>query len=94
MRLLRHGEAVNVPEEIKPYLGTFYANYGSYKNSPFQVLYRNGHLALDVPDQLVFELKPPDKEGKWQFAITEEIAVSFKKDDRARSSRCPFIRPA
>jgi hypothetical protein len=65
---------------LKPYLGTFYAHFGQYKNTPFRVVFRNGRLALDIPDQLVFELKEPDKDGRRQFAISDKVAVSFKKD--------------
>jgi len=78
--LLRRGAAAKVPDGLKPYLGTFYANFGHYKNTAFQVVSRNGRLALDIPDQLVFELKEPDKDGRRQFAISDKVAVSFKKD--------------
>jgi CubicO group peptidase (beta-lactamase class C family) len=78
--LLKPGVA-KVPDELKPYLGTFYANFGPYKNAPFQVVFRCGALALDIPNQLVFELKEPDKDGRRQFALTDTVAVSFKKGD-------------
>jgi hypothetical protein len=77
--LLRDG-AVKVPDELKPYLGTFYANFGPYKNAPFQVVFRSGKLALDIPNQLVFELKEPDTDGRRAFVLTDKVAVSFKKD--------------
>jgi CubicO group peptidase (beta-lactamase class C family) len=80
--LLKHGEAVKVPDDLKPYLGIYYANFGQYRDTQFQVLFRSGHLALDIPDQLVFELKPPDKDGRWQFAFIDSIAVSFKKNSQ------------
>ena len=58
--LLGKGAPVKVPDELKPYLGTFYASFGRYKNTPFQVVFRNGRLAVDIPDQLVFGLLPPE----------------------------------
>jgi CubicO group peptidase (beta-lactamase class C family) len=82
--LRRGGTAVKVPDDLKPYLGTYYANFGQYKNTAFQVVYRNGRLALDIPDQLVYELTDPDKDGRRQFAISDKIAVSFKKDDAGK----------
>jgi CubicO group peptidase (beta-lactamase class C family) len=82
--LLPRGAPVKVPDELKPYLGTFYATFGPYKNTPFQVVLRNGRLALDIPDQLVFELKEPDKKGRWAFVLSEKIAVSFKKDQAGK----------
>jgi CubicO group peptidase (beta-lactamase class C family) len=78
--LRRTGPAAKVPDELKPYLGTFYASFGQYKNTPFEVVFRNGGLALDIPDQLVFALKEPDKEGRRAFAVSDTRAVSFKKD--------------
>jgi CubicO group peptidase (beta-lactamase class C family) len=78
--LLRGEGAVKVPDDLKPYLGTFYANFGALKNAEFHVVFRCGKLALDIPSQLVFELKEPDKDGRREFAVTNKVAVSFKKD--------------
>jgi hypothetical protein len=44
------------------------------------VVEQNGHLALSVPNQGVFELKAPDEKGKWCFAIADQIAASFDRD--------------
>jgi CubicO group peptidase (beta-lactamase class C family) len=78
------GPAAKVPDELKPYLGTYYANFGQYKNTAFRVVCRNGRLALDIPDQLVYELKDPDQDGRRAFAISDKVAVSFKKDDTGK----------
>ncbi len=82
--LLSSNTAAKAPAELEPYLGTFYANFAHYKNSPFQILFRNGGLALDIPDQLIFELKKPDKDGRWKFAGTDKVAVDFKKDESGK----------
>ncbi|UCD46175.1 MAG: serine hydrolase [Candidatus Bathyarchaeota archaeon] len=63
------------------YLGSYTANFGPFRNAEFVVTVQNGRLAVDIPNQLVFELKEPDDEGKWRFRITDEIAVSFELDD-------------
>jgi CubicO group peptidase (beta-lactamase class C family) len=78
--LLQREGAGDVPDELKPLLGTYNADFGPFKKTPFQVVFRCGKLALDIPSQLVFELKEPDKEGRWQFALTNTVAVSFKKN--------------
>ena len=79
--ILHAGEPVTpIPVEWKPYLGTYYANFAHYKNAPFRVVFQSGHLAVDIPDQLVFELKEPDKEGRWAFVISDKITIGFKKD--------------
>jgi CubicO group peptidase (beta-lactamase class C family) len=84
-RLLVHPEraasAAEMPAEYKPYLGTYVANFGPFRDVEFTVLFKSGHLAVDIPGQLVFELKEPDEEGKWYFAMTDEIAVSFERDE-------------
>ena len=69
---------------MKPLVGTYYANFGPFKNTPFQVVFRCGKLALDIPSQLVFELREPDKEGRRQFVLTKAVAVSFKKDSEGK----------
>jgi len=70
-----------VREQYAKYLGSYTANYGPFRNAEFVVTVQNGRLALDVPNQLVFELEEPDEEGKWRFKLTEELAVSFEVDD-------------
>src|SRR6185503_16158768 len=53
---------------------------GPFKDAPFQVVFRCGKLALDVPSELVNELGEPDKEGRWKLLNSNSNAVSFKKD--------------
>ena len=67
-------------EKFKEYLGTYVANFANFRNREFTVLIQNGNLAVDIPGQMVFELKDPDKEGRWYFAMTDQVAVSFEKD--------------
>jgi len=67
--------------EYEPYIGEYVANFGQFEDVEFTVLVQNDRLAVDVPGQQVFELKDPDEEGKWYFAITDTIAVSFDCDD-------------
>ncbi len=65
----------------EPYIGEYVANFGQFKDVEFTVLVQNERLAVDVPGQQIFELKDPDEEGKWYFVITDQIAVSFDRDD-------------
>jgi len=78
--LLQREVAGEVPDEMKPLIGTYYANFGPFKDAPFQVVFRCGRLALDVPGELVNELKEPDQEGHWKLVNSTSNAVSFKKD--------------
>lgn len=72
------------PDEMKPLIGTYYASFGSFKNAPFQVVFRCGKLTLDIPGELVYELREPNNEGRWQFALNEKAAISFPKDSAGK----------
>jgi CubicO group peptidase (beta-lactamase class C family) len=68
-------------EDYEPYIGNYIANFGQFKDTIFTVLVQNDRLAVDVPGQGVFELNEPDEEGKWYFVVSNEIAVSFERDE-------------
>lgn len=68
-------------EDYDEYLGAYIANFGQFQDTVFTVVVQNDRLAIDIPGQQVFELKDPDAEGKWYFAISNEIAVSFERDN-------------
>jgi len=68
-------------EDYEPYIGKYIANFGQFQDTIFTVLVQNDRLAVDVPGQQVFELKEPDEEGKWYFAITNDVAISFERDE-------------
>ncbi len=72
-------------EEVVGLLGKYVANFGSWRDERFTVLIKDGKLAVDVPGQRVYELKAPDSKGKWYFALTNQIAVSFRNDDDGKS---------
>lgn len=79
--LLMGVETGETPDEMKPLIGTYSASFGTFKNTPFRVAFRCGKLALDIPGDLVYELKAPDTEGRWRFALNEAAGISFKKGD-------------
>ena len=74
-------EVVEVSEKYKPYVGKYLANVGPFKNVEYTVVMQNDRLAVDVPDQRIYELKDPDAEGKWHFVLTDQIAVSFDRNN-------------
>jgi hypothetical protein len=78
--LLRREGAGEAPDEMRPLIGAYYANFGPFKNAPFQVEFRCGKLALDIPGDLVYELRAPDNEGRWRFVLNDAAGISFKKD--------------
>ena len=82
--LLTREDAKGVPDLMKPLIGTYYANFGPFKEAPFQVVFRCGKLALDVPTELVNELGAPDREGRWKLLNSNSNSVSFKKDGEGK----------
>ncbi|MDJ0837560.1 MAG: serine hydrolase [Acidobacteriota bacterium] len=70
--------------DFEPYLGEYIANFATFREATITVLEKNGKLAVDVPGQMAYELKPPNEEGKWYFALTDTISVMFenKKDGK------------
>ena len=84
LRELFKDEAAEVPEQYRPYVGKYIANFGPFQNAAFMVKVQNDHLAVDVPGQMVFELNEPDEEGKWFFMMTNMTAVSFVRDETGR----------
>ncbi|MDH5781392.1 MAG: serine hydrolase [Dehalococcoidia bacterium] len=77
----KDADATDTTEDYEPYIGKYIANFGQFQDTEFTVLVQNDRLAIDVPGQQIFELKEPDEEGKWYFVISDEIAISFERDD-------------
>ncbi len=63
------------------YVGKYVADFGTWEDVRFTVQTKGDRLAVDVPGQTLYELKNPDEDGKWFFALTDEIAVSFDRDE-------------
>ncbi len=74
------------PAAYGAYTGEYVANFAAFENVDFTVLVQNNRLAVDVPGQMVYELKDPDEEGKWYFTLTDEIAVSFDEDSEGNTT--------
>ena len=74
-------EAEGSDEDLSPYVGDFVANFGPFNDSVFKVTVSAGKLFVNVPGQMNYELKPPGDDGRRTFAQTDQIAVSFEKDD-------------
>lgn len=66
-----------IPDKYKPYVGKYLATINS---DTVTVLVRNGNLAVDIPRQMVCELKEPDASGRRSLVLTDQIAVSFEQN--------------
>jgi CubicO group peptidase (beta-lactamase class C family) len=74
------GESMN-EIDFAPYIGNYVANFGPFHDTIFEVKDKDGALAVNVPGQMLYDLKSPDEEGKWYFALTNQIAISFDMND-------------
>ena len=89
LRLYQNGLMFDVPrkgyvpppeldlEQLEPFLGS-YADPLSKKT--FAVVISRGRLALDYPEQMVYELFPPAGDDRWVFRATPQMAVEFNVD--------------
>jgi CubicO group peptidase (beta-lactamase class C family) len=68
----------DVPEKYQPYLGKYTA---PMTNAEFTVFFQEDHLALDVPNERIIELKEPDEKGRWFFDRDDQTAVFFDFDE-------------
>jgi len=54
------------------------------KNMKMTALIKDSKLILDVPGQTAYELKWPDADGKWAFALTDTIKVKFNHNEAGK----------
>lgn len=72
-------ESAAPAEDFERFVGNYTADFGPFDNTAMKVLEQNGRLAIDVPGQMVFELNPPDEDGKRFFVITDTISLRFNE---------------
>ena len=70
--------------DLEPYLGRYIANFRTFSNEIFTISERNRRLVLDIPSQLESALNPPRADGRWPLAMTDQIAVSFDRDNAGK----------
>lgn len=73
------------PEVSSPsllsYPGKYRTTYESNENAVFEIVESKDGLGIIIPNQPMFELKPPDKSGLWHFKASNMLSVSFNYDD-------------
>ena len=67
-------------DDLEPYLGT-YRNEGQ----AWSIVIHGDRLAVDVPGEMVYELHPPDEDGKWKFRATDSMALSLDMGEDGRA---------
>jgi CubicO group peptidase (beta-lactamase class C family) len=63
-------------------VGEYLADFGSLRDTTVKIFLSNERPAIDLGRGRVIELRDPDAEGKWYFAITDKTAVSFTRNEQ------------
>lgn len=85
-------DALASAEDLTRFTGDYTANFGQFRDSTMKVLVQNGKLAVDVPGQMVFELRAPKEDGRRPFAITDAIALRFNENERGEVYSMTFFQ--
>jgi CubicO group peptidase (beta-lactamase class C family) len=91
--LIRPGYDPPVPMEYRRYVGEYLADYDDYDNEVFTVFVHNGHLAVDIPDVLFFELEEPDYRGRRFFILNPAVYVTFQDDANGNVAVMRLVEP-
>jgi len=90
LRELFRSEELEIPERFKPLVGTYIADFGTFKQAEFKVAVRKDKLAVDIPGQMMVDLKEPDKAGLRYFEVTDRVAVSFEQLESGKVTALKF----
>ena len=75
------GDTAELPVEYADLLGVYAASFGPFRDEPFEVLWRDGGLALDIPSQFIFPLVPIADENRWSLDGAPGAALDFARDE-------------
>ncbi len=75
------------PARYAPFLGRY-----QLEEEVTEVLVVHGHLAVDIPSQLLYGLHDPNDEDLWVFMETDSIAVRFDRDENNAVSTLVFLQ--
>ncbi len=70
----------SIPVELKPYVGTYIADWADHMKEEFIVHVKDGSLAIDAPNTGDLALVRAEEEGQWSFAVAPTIRVWFEVD--------------
>jgi CubicO group peptidase (beta-lactamase class C family) len=76
-------------DEVAPLLG----HYRSDSGMVIEVLIHNGRLAVDVPEQMIYDLELPDQNGVHRFRIHHDFSVSFERGKGGEVEALSMVHP-
>ena len=79
LRKFFESEELEIPKRFLPFVGIYSADFGPFQNAEFKVTVRQDKLAVDIPGQMMVDLKEPDEAGLRYFVLTDRVAVSFEQ---------------
>jgi len=71
--------AIEMPKKFHPFVGRYHA---TIQPGVVRIKVTNSNLALQIPQQMTYELKAPDDQGRRSFVVTDQAAISFQRDAR------------
>ncbi len=80
-------EQAEINEKFSPFLGK-YTNPQNGKT--FEVLEKEGNLAVDIPGQMVLPFHEQDERGRWYCKFSNRLYIEFNKDDNNNINQMIF----
>ncbi len=68
-------------EGLEPFIGRYVANYGRFRDAVFRVHVKDERLHVNIPGEQDYRLKWPGPDGRWTYEVSDQVAVSFDRDD-------------
>ena len=75
------GPTLEIPVAYGEFLGTYTADFGSFRNEPFEIIWRDDQLALDIPSQFIFPLDRVADEERWALRGAPGAELDFVRDE-------------
>ncbi|MBN2414317.1 C69 family dipeptidase [bacterium] len=73
-------QSVRVTQQLAPYLGSYTANFGMYRNTVFRIEEKNHLLTLIIPGSAELSFTYPDENGYWLEKMSGRVALTFSED--------------
>jgi len=74
---------------LEPLLGKYYSEKGDIT---FEVKISHHRLAVDVPGEMLYELRLPNDKDQWVFRVKDSLAVAFTRDAEGRGETLQMLR--
>jgi hypothetical protein len=80
------GPVAEIPIGYGELLGVYTADFGPFRNEAFEILWRDGQLALDIPSQFIFPLDRVGEGERWALRGAPGAELDFARDEQGTVS--------